>query len=335
MENSEIIEGNENFLIPSSGSEGTAVSLKVYQDIYNQITGKSEESSKKYNDPILLCKSDIEELHYKIEQLFDVHKIIAKNVLFVIHYEQKRKDQFSSFEKFQSFSQQSTESVKGVVINYNFSLRLPGTSRPQEYSVRIRFQSRLAMLKELREDAPSFMHGPLINMLTSETAEIRVEYVDYVVARGFLEAFREWINGVEKCNENKLVKHVQAYSHFLPPIGKVSIALLYGYFIYSSIDVVFANTVDLAIFAKFSSVAAVSFYLSIILSNVLFSSMERSIDSYSGISWIKLTKGDENLIKAESGKQKKNIAIFVLNSVLTVILGVFSGQISGFLQSLT
>jgi hypothetical protein len=335
MANSEVVEGGESSLVPSSDNEGNSVSLKVYQDIYNQITGKSEESAKKYKDPILLCKSDIEELHYKIEQLFDVHEIVAKNALFVIHYDQKRKDQFSSFEKFQNFSKQSTESVKGVIINYNFSLRLPGITRPQEYSVRIRFQSRLAMLKELREDAPTFMHGPLINMLTSETAEIRVEYVDYVVARGFLEVFREWIAGVEKCDEVKFIKKIQAYSHFLPPIGKMIIALLYGYFIYNSIDTVFEKAVDLAIFAKFSSVAAVSFYLSIILSNVFFKAMERSIDSYSGISWIKLTKGDDNLIKAESKKQKRNAGIFILNSIFTIVLGVLSGQISTFLQNLT
>jgi len=338
MEKSEVIDGNINSLVPSSGSEETRVSLKDYQDIYNRITGKSEESSKKYNDSILLCKSDIEELHLKIEQIFDVHVIIAKNVLFVINYEKKRKDQFSSFHQFQSFSQQSTESVRAVVINYNFSLRLPGTSRPQEYSVRVRFQSRLAMIKELRKDAPSFLHGPLINMITSETAEIRVEYVDYVVARGFLEVFKEWMNGVEKCNENKLVKRIQVYSHLIPPIGKITMAMLYGYFIYSSIDAVFANTVDsanFAHFAKFTSVAGILFYLSIILSDVFFKSMENSIDSYSGISWIKLTKGDETLIRSESANKNKDTWMFVFNLFSTLILGILSSQISDFMEILT
>ena len=47
----------------------------------------------------------------------------------------------------------------------------------------------------MKQDAPPFMGIGLYAYMAAEVAHIKVNYADYVVARGFMEAFDEWVNG--------------------------------------------------------------------------------------------------------------------------------------------
>lgn len=61
------------------GETSAPVSIKVYEDICHQITGRTEKIRKRYTDSLLIEVSEIEQLHYKIRQLCDVHKVFASN----------------------------------------------------------------------------------------------------------------------------------------------------------------------------------------------------------------------------------------------------------------
>ena len=319
----------EEVEIVKVGGDGHAVSLKTYQDIYNQITGKTEETKSRYKDAIKISHEDIRQLHVKIQQLLDVHDVVACNQTINIFYEKERKDVFTSFEKFEAFNSSSASPVVHVVLSYNVSIVPAKLQRPQEYSITIRLSSRIALLKEIREDAPAFMQGPLAAMMTSETAEIKVDYVDYVIARGFIEVFDEWISGCDKTDEINVVKFAQKYSHFVSPLGKILIIFLYGFYIYNAIDSSFLGREDLPALAKFFIISGVAFYIVHMMSGVLLRILERSVDSYSYISWIKLNRGDSQLIRIEEKKIRNNIWMFLGSAFLTVMLGVLGSQISG------
>src|SRR5690606_33623614 len=220
--------------------------------------------------------------------------------------EKDRKDVFTSFEKFEAFNSSSVSPVINVVFRYNVSIIPAKLKKPQEYTITIRLNSRVALLKEIRDEAPSFMQGPLAAMMTSETAEISVDYADYVIARGFIEAFDEWIRGCKTSEEKQIVKTAQKYSHFIPPVGKMLIIVFYGLFIYQAIDTSVGDSSSLSVFAKFLIVSGVAFYLAHMLSGMLLKIVERSIDSYTYLSWIKLNKGDAQLIEQERRKMKNN-----------------------------
>lgn len=90
---SNIIEhgGNDPEVVRISAGEGSEISLKAYQDIYHQITGKTEEIRKRYKDSIRIEYSDIEQLHTKINQLFDIYDVVAFNENITIYYEKEKK----------------------------------------------------------------------------------------------------------------------------------------------------------------------------------------------------------------------------------------------------
>ncbi len=259
---SDIIEhgSNDPEAVRIQTSSSSDVSLKVYQDIYHQITGKTEEIRQSFKDSILIQYSDIEQLHTKITQLFDVHHVVAFNEAISLYYEKDRKEQYASFDKFKAFNANGTSPVSNIEIKYSISIIPAKLSKPQEYTITIRLSSRVTQIKQLKEESPSFFAGPFVFMIASETAQIKIEYVDYVIARGFLEAFKEWVDGCKKSKSNKLVIFCQKYSHLIPFIGKLIIAIVYGYFIYYSIDPIIGKDPSLVVFSKFLVVSSVVFF---------------------------------------------------------------------------
>lgn len=318
----------------ATAADEPSVSLKLYQDIYHRITGKTEEIRKRYSDSFQIDFDDIGQLDIKINQVLDVHNVIASNSSYTIYYESDRKDVFTSFHKLQAFNASSPSPVGSVVLQYNFSIIPAKLSRPQEYSITIRLASRVAQLKGLKESAPSFMHPVLITMAASETAEVRVEYADYVIARGFIEAFDEWMKGTSKTKENKILRWVQRHSHYIPPLGKLIIAFLYGAFLFEATTIVFGGGGTFESLARYFISSFVIFFIAISISDIILRATERSIDSFILLSWIKLTKGDEALVENAQSNSKSNVLKLILSTVSALALGVASSQLSGWLDGL-
>jgi hypothetical protein len=158
---SEIIEHDDagNGRVVRVGQTHTQVSLKVYQDIYHQVTGRTEQIRKRYSDNILAEFSDLEQLHHKISQLCDVHHVVARNETISVFHDKERKELFTSFERFRAYNGNATSPSVNVVLKYNFSIVPAGLERPQEYVVTVRLTSRVAAVKQLEDEAPPFMAG--------------------------------------------------------------------------------------------------------------------------------------------------------------------------------
>lgn len=45
------------------GDGESCVPVKVYQDVYHQVTGRTEEIRKRYSDNLLIDFSELEQLH--------------------------------------------------------------------------------------------------------------------------------------------------------------------------------------------------------------------------------------------------------------------------------
>ena len=198
------------------GERNVPVSVKVYQDIYHQITGRTEQIRKRYTDNILLEMQDLEQLHHKVMQLCDVHNVVARNETISVFHEKERKEQFTSFDRFQAYNANTASPCVNVVLKYNFSIVPAGLPRPQEYVVTVRLTSRVAMLRQVEEEVPPFMRGRVIGLIGDNTAEITVEYADYVIARGFIEAFDEWLRGCKSVPKKQWLHVLRRWSHVIP-----------------------------------------------------------------------------------------------------------------------
>lgn len=330
----EVIEHKDDG-VPSiqvgDGQQTSVIPMKVYQDVYHQVTGRTEQIRKKYDNHLLIDAQEIEQLHHKIIQLCDVHQIVANNETISVFHEKERKEQFTSFDRFSAYNANTASPTIHVVLKYNFSIILAGMERPQEYTVTIRLASRVALVKQLQEDAPPFIPGHIFGMMAGNIAEIKVEYADYVVARGFIEAFDEWVSGC-KCNPpNKLMKTLKKLSFVVPRIAGPIVATSAMLFCLNTLGTEKHLMDDPAIVLRFIAIYVTSIYLLVSVANAAAKLIENSIDRYTVASYINLNKGDAKLVE-EFGKRKKWVALeFAGGCLLSVVLGVASSKLALFM----
>lgn len=310
------------------------VSLKAYQDIYHQITGKTEEISKRYRDSICLEYSDLEELNIKIEQICDIYTVVALTTTVTIYHEKERKEIFTSFDRFRKYNSSSVSPTNSILLKYNFSILPSRLNKTQEYVVTIRLTSRVSTLRELERESHPFMRGSYTYMMSSDTMEVTVQYVDYIIARTFMEATDEWLEGLNKTEENKIIKSIQGRTEYISIYGKLIIATVCSYFLYISVGKLLQIDNNI-ILTKLFIVSIMGIYSILTISNIIFSKISDNINYSTALSYLKLNKGDNKIISEYKSKNNKKIFYFLLNAILAIILGVIASLISTVVNKIT
>lgn len=330
---SDIIEHNDigNNNAVRIGESQSQVSLKVYQDIYHQVTGRTEQIRKRYTQNLLLEFQELEQLHHKVMQLCDIHRIVAKNEVISVFHEKERKEQFTSFERFRAYNTNTSSPTVSVVFKYNFSIIPAGLPRPQEYIVTIRLTSRVAVLNQMEADAPAFMRGRFFSFMGGGAAEITIEYADYVIARGFLEAFDEWVLGCKATPRSKTLAFLRGQSHNIPTVAQLILAASVVFFATQAIPLYFQPQTSPETWARFFVVYSGGAYILISLVSMTASYIEHAIDTFPELSYLNLNKGDEKLI--DGAKQEKPKAYFrlILGAAGSVLLGIISAKLEKFM----
>ncbi len=328
---SEIIEhadrGNGERRDVRVGESTAHVSIKLYQDVYHQITGRTEQIRKRYSDNLLIEFSELEQLNHKLMQLCDVHDVVARNEVISVFHEKERKDQFTSFERFRAYNANAASPSVNVVMKYNFSIIPAGLSRPQEYVVTVRLTSRVALAKQMERDAPPFMRGRILSYLSNNTAEVTVEYADYVIARGFLEAFDEWVKGCKSTPKKEWLFVARRWSQHLPDVLRLGAALLVGWFALSAVPSYFQAGFPVDLAARFFIIYSTAAFVFIVIAESMGSIIEDAIDGYPVLSYLKLNRGDENLIQEFQERKLKVVLQFIVGSAITVGLGILSSKL--------
>ncbi|EFB1887630.1 hypothetical protein HEK62_005825 [Escherichia coli] len=325
-----IDESNEKNNGINSGlpaSRDINASIRIYQQIYQHITGTTETIRQRTSENLLINIDEIRSVHQKINQLCDVHNIISKNETVTILHSKDRKEQFTSFDKFAMSSSAGSSPTISVILKYNFAILSTGASLPNHYEVTVKLASRIAMQKEMEEDAPPFIRGRFVAFMLTSSAEIVVEYADYVVARGFIEAFKEWVEGCQRVtNKIPLIQQAQRISYLIPLIMRFSFSILIlSYALYNVGE--YIDIGDKERLVKFLMLFLGAFSIIPLLAEHLGEGLERLIDGYTPASYIVLNKGDERLYGEYKKKRKKSILRVVVNIVSTVVLGIVSARL--------
>tara|TARA_R110000868_G_scaffold266274_1_gene525236 strand:+ start:121546 stop:122550 length:1005 start_codon:yes stop_codon:yes gene_type:complete len=316
-----------------AGDSGGLVDVKVYQAIYNQLTGKSEKATDRYTDNIVVDFDDVRMIYEKIHQSAKVHNVIAENFNVTFFHLKNKKSQFSSYEKMMNYDRSYPNPIISIVLKFHYSIILPEINKPQEYIVTARIMSRVAKAKQVNEDSPPFMRGRFFPMFKDQTAEISVEYVDYIVARTFLDAFRDWMESCTKITDPKFISFLQKWSFLSTRIGAMIGLCLSAMLCIQFADKWEMESYDLLQFYQFLAGSAVfSFFLFTVFIEI-FRIIEMSIDSFPIMSYLKVNKGDIALISDVERSKNKIVWKMLSAIVFPIFLGVVASQISSLIDS--
>jgi|SRR6185312_3744887 len=305
---------------------GQKVSMQLVQQMYKEVTGKSERMTRNISCAHQTEFPDLENLNSKIEQLLEQYNVAEKSCSVTFFHTNDSTERYSSFDRARACEMGSTSPVEGIRIEYDFLIVLPVAKQPQPYKISINIHSRAAILDKLRS-RQNFQAKFLWLMGSEETGSISIEYVDYAVARNMMSAIVQWFDGLHQVQPSKLVSLLKKFSSnfdwvFKYVTASVLATIFASIFLENKINptpshVLYAGTV------AFSCVFVLSG-----LSLQLGMFLEGAIDSYQPLSYLKINRGDEKVIKSFGTSRTKAIWAAIGSIILALLLNVAGGLIA-------
>lgn len=185
-------------------------SMQVYQAIYNEITGKTEEITDSYKNYLVIELKDLLQLKHLFEQFLEQYHVDVFNTSITIFHIKSSKERFSSFERLNTYNSNNNSPIERVNIELNFLIVPPKLSKPQNYKVSINMVSGAAVATKNKLDIPDDLPMMVIMRTVQEKAiEIKIEYIDYIIARSISELLREWVGSIQELKPDNNVKKLQ------------------------------------------------------------------------------------------------------------------------------
>lgn len=309
--------------LPNDGSTvdiggGQIVSMKAVQQIYSEITGRTESLERTYKINHTIGFDDLCQLNAKVTQLQEQYNIVSKNCSLTLYHVDDQKQTFSSFERFKLFDRTTLSPVENVRIEYNFLIVLPQMRKPQSYELEINIHSRAAMLK--RADADVGMRSVMFyEFLSPATAHLEIKYVDYTVARNFQGAIDGWFKALPEQESGWLVgalKKMSGYYVFGFRMILTTAFLITCYMYFS--DALEKLGPNQAALFRAATVTFGGMLLMSIFSGRLGSVAADAIKRVQARSYVNLTRGDEIAFKSMRASNR----IAWLKAIGTVVVGV-------------
>lgn len=315
--------GSGDVAVIGEGATRTSVSLQLLQEIYHELTGKSEDVSNYYNEAFHVVHSDFEQLHHRIGQACEQYNICANTYSIKAYYINDTQDTFSSIERFRLFNAGSTSSVESVFLTYNFLILLPKLHQPQSYTLSIRIASRIAIEKKMRHDIP-FNFPKILRVMGGRTAVVTVKYIDYVVARNLLNVVDEWFNTLSQERPSKYWKFIQRRSEKIPLITRYLAAFVITLLILVNLPSFVSSNATLLEFARFWLCASAGLFAAYKLAHHIGSAAETSFDKWSELSYISLTSGDKKEIQEAEARNKSSIRVGCITFVSALLVSALA-----------
>lgn len=311
-------------------SNRTPVSIQVLQNIYHELTGKSEEISKFYDESFHFTFGDFKQLNHRVRQICEQYNICSSNCAVNVFYVNDTKDTFSSFERFEAFNAGSTSAVESILLTYNFLIILPKLNQPQSYTVSIRVASSVAIERKMNEfmfEVPKIfklMGGP-------RTAVVSVKYIDYAVARTVLNTIDEWFMALAKSRSGTTWKFVRKHTDWIPLVTRYVAGLSAAIVMYFLVPYYLSSSSSLTQLAQFAIVAFCGIFAAYKLAFHLGRAAEQSLDQWVDLSYIAITEGDRKEIELARSRNRKALVWGVLKLLCGLMVSLAAKLIASVL----
>ncbi|WP_114783858.1 hypothetical protein [Vibrio tetraodonis] len=319
-EDKEIILGDD--------SSNQAISFKLAQAFYNEITGKSERVTEDFNPSFILTMDNISQLHHRIIQSTTQYNVQSANASFSVEYVNDSSERFSSIERFMAHAGSKGQPVEEVAISYNLLVVLPQTHKPQEYRINILLASRSAKVEGMKEQIDVIPFSiPLWQFESKFTCRASVDFVDITVANSFMSVIKNWIDCLEVTSMNPVLKWVRPTSKYLPLIGQYSLLAIGAYFTNQHVSSYFENP-EPTTTASFVLIAFLFNFLLFKFGRFIGYKSERHLDSIYQLSYIDFSGADRRLATESSSSVKKNIVKSIAYILFSITVALVSNELS-------
>lgn len=329
------MKDNESLVVTTDGELAEVpVSMQVYQAIYNDITGKTENITDTYKMYYSVTSNDLINLEKHIGQFCEQYHVKSSSVSLTIFHVKDSKERFSSFERLNTYNVACLSPVERIHIEVNFLIILPKVETPQSYKIKLTLTSGVALVDKHQDDFPSgFPKSILMRAVQKETAEVEIEYVDYIVARSISDLFRTWLEALPETKPNNKIEWWQSRSHFVRQAFGVSFLLITAYFSIAFTGKYFTQTTEnMTGLATYLITIFAILVVSRFLGNLIGLRVESAIDNLSSdlYSSINLNAGDKKLASKYVKKRKNSTTTMIKEIAIAFSIGVVSSLVAAY-----
>lgn len=296
------------------------VSIQVLQDVYHELTAKTEDVSRAYEEPFQLHIKDFEQLNHRVTQCCEQYNLVSSNCSVKVFYTSDTQETFSSFEKFRAFNAGSTSSVESILLTYNFLIILPKLKKPQQYSLSIRTASPVGVNARLKGNLG--MPKIFRTMGGLRTAMVTVKYIDYVVARTLLDTVDQWFKTVERASVSRWWLWVCRRSHALPIIARYLTFFVSCLALLWSLPAFLPKGATPLELAQVALWAVLGISVAYQTSNYLGKFAEASLDEWTAVAYICLTAGDRKLVQEAQSANKWHVFVSLAKWLAALLVSV-------------
>lgn len=303
---------------------GHTVSMQLVQQIYKEVTGKTERISRQFDVNHRTDFSDLENLNSKVEQLLEQYHVKEKNCIVSFFHADDCSERFSSFDRAQVYESGSASPIETVQIEYEFLIVLPIAKKPQSYKITVDIHSRAAMVDKLKEG--SVIQRRLYSAFSSGTGSITIEYIDYAVARTMMTAVAQWFESLDQSPTPAVLKWLKKIGHHLPWIARYATATIVALLFLKAFPVDAVYQIDLIgryaliAFSAVFVISGIAFHLANILEDVLAEAVP--------LSYLNLNRGDKKAIEKMSKSHRFGMAKAAASIGLTIALNIFAAWLA-------
>jgi hypothetical protein len=308
--------------------DGSLVSMKTVQRIYNEITGRTEALSRSYRINHIVDFEDLVQLNVKICQLYEQYNIVSSTSAVTVYYHDDQKQEFSSFSRFNIYDRSTLSPVENVRLEYKFLIVLPNTQKPQSYELEINVHSRAAIMQRAKREVDP-PEGMFIEVVTDRTAYFEIKYVDYTVARNFEMAVDGWFKGLKQLPDHVWVRRIRWIREYFSVGTRVLTVLAYLYACCSVfVPVLNVSSVPIGDLYRIGVLTFGGASILGVVAGRIGSSLSVGVRRIRPVSGVNLTKGDARAIEQAKAENKAGLFRAAVSAALAVALNVFSSWLA-------
>lgn len=306
-------------------SNGHKVPMQILQQMYKDVTGRSERMTRQFTCNHRTQFTDLENLNTKVEHLLEQYHVAEKSCTVSFFHINESTDRHSSFDRARAAEMASLSPLENVQIEYNFLIVLPIAKKPQPYKIVIDVMSRAAIEAKMREKSNLQMR--LFSAFSEQTGGAFIEYIDYAVARNLMDAISQWFEGLDQEPESKIFRWAKKWSyHFdwFAKYGTASMLSLLFLWSFSKSN----HDINNSSMLYFGTLAFCSIFIFSGVALKLGNMIENAVDAYHPLSYLKINRGDDRVIASHNKYSRQSILRALFSVVLTLALNVLGSWIA-------
>jgi hypothetical protein len=183
----------------ASNSERTTLTFQEYQSIYSEFTQKDEHLTKHYCKAFKINKSHISHLKQLLDDILRQYSIISINTNISVYQSDNVKKHYSSIENFLAIDT-TAKATEQIVIEYDLLIQVPNIQKKQSYKIVIKILSDIVSFNNAIGNLPI----EFLDIIEKNNIEIKIDYIDYTIAKSIANTFDEWVNDISSKNNNFL-----------------------------------------------------------------------------------------------------------------------------------